>query len=101
MGTCLSGELVSAVVKLFSLILGALSHFCLNPGSQLSHSFCSSSPGDFSMLFHFSQIDITGAKAVLTTLQVVKTACDFLGKQRTSSVCVSGICIPITGRSVP
>lgn len=46
----------------FGVILGALSHFCLNPGSQLSHSFCSSSPGDFSMLFHFSQIDITGVR---------------------------------------
>lgn len=63
MRTNLSGDLVSAVAKFFfCVILGALSHFCLNPGSQLSHSFCSSSPGDFSMLFHFSQIDITGVR---------------------------------------
>lgn len=37
---------------------------------------------------------------MLTTLQVVKTACDFLGKWRTSSMCVSGMCLPITWRSV-
>lgn len=45
----------------FFFILGALTHFRLNAGSELSHSFCSS-PGDFSMLFHFSQIDVTGAR---------------------------------------
>lgn len=48
------------------LILGALTHLCLNSGSELSHSFCSSSPSDFPCCFIFPSYTLLQSKIVLT-----------------------------------